>query len=1177
MSWARLVWRNLWYHWRGNLAVLLGVAVGTAVLTGALLVGDSLRGSLRDRALNQLGWVDDALISGRFIRASLASDLGAKHAAAAILVPGAASVDRPDGKVRATRISLLGVGPGFWQNAIPVDESFWNSAREEVVLNRALASDLGVQAGDALTFNLQKVSLIPRETLLGHRNSDEVIDEIRLTVKAVLADEGMARFNLNPSTAAPRNAFVPIKLLQNRLKQADRANALLVAGAPAELGQNLRKLLTLEDWGLVLYDPAIRTNQLFEKLNRNHNGKLTLPEYRRRMAEAVVKEMDANKDGTLDRAEVLAYYQKAHPYLSLESRQMLLEPFIARAAQSVADEMKLRSAPTLVYLANTIADGNKSIPYSVVAALDPGLAAPLGPFLPADSAQLKDGEILLADWRESPLAAKPGDDISLVYYPPVHEGLLREEAAHFKLRALIPMAGAALDPDITPDFPGITDKLDIRDWNPPFPYDNKRVTKADERYWDEFRTTPKAYVTLADGERLWGSRFGDLTSIRLAATNSADDLDKLLAEFGQRLLAKLTPDQGGLVFDPIRRRALEGSEGSTDFGFLFLGFSFFLIAAALLLVGLLVRLNLERRSREVGLLMAVGYRRKKIRGMLLAESLLLSLAGGLLGLGLAYAFSWGMLELLQRLWPGGLDNSFLHLHAQPLSLLIGYAATVIVSLFTIVWALRLLGSVSPPALLAGIATDSPQRADSGKPRWSFGVAVGSLVGALLLCGLGFFLTDHESRASTFLCSGMLLLTAGLASMKAWMRPQRASSIHEGEYAPLARLGIRNASRYPTRSLLTAGLLASATFLVVAVEAFHRDSSSISEDKKSGTGGFNLVAEADVPLYADPNTPQGLDDLNLTAPDKALLTGIEIYPFRLHSGDDTSCLNLYQARNPRLLGVSKGFIERGGFLFSGSVADDAEAKANPWLLLDRSLPDGVIPVIADATTATYMLHSGLGKEITVPNGEGLPTRLRIVGLLQDSLFQGELLISNQAFLQMYPRQEGFSFFLLDVPQNRAIAIKRMLENTLADHGFSVMTASARVASYLAVENTYLATFQVLGALGLLLGAIGLAIVLLRSVWERRAELALLRALGFRKSALGRLILAENCFLLLMGLAIGTLAALIAVAPGRFQEGGALSWSRLALFLAAVLLAGGASIWVATITTLRAPLLTALRRE
>ena len=77
MTFIRLLRRNLFYHWRGNLAVLLGVAVGTAVLTGALLVGDSLRGSLRDLARDQLGWVDHALVAGRFFRQDLASELGA--------------------------------------------------------------------------------------------------------------------------------------------------------------------------------------------------------------------------------------------------------------------------------------------------------------------------------------------------------------------------------------------------------------------------------------------------------------------------------------------------------------------------------------------------------------------------------------------------------------------------------------------------------------------------------------------------------------------------------------------------------------------------------------------------------------------------------------------------------------------------------------------------------------------------------------------------------------------------------------------------------------------------------------------------------------------------------------------------------------------------------------------
>lgn len=1177
MSWARLVWRNLWYHWRGNLAVLLGVAVGTAVLTGALLVGDSLGGSLRERALDQLGWVDQVLLSGRFVRAELANELGAQRAAPAILVPGAASVERAGGKVRATRVSLYGAGKAFWQDTIPEDDAFWSSAKEEVVLNSALARDLGVTAGDSIIFSLQKVSLIPRETLLGSKNSDDVIDELRLTVHAVLPDQGMARFNLNPSISAPRNAFVPIGLLQEKLKQTGRANALLVAGAPANLAENLRAHLSLEDWGLVIFDPALRTSQLFEKLDRNHDGKLTRPEYNRRVAGAIVKAADANHDGVLDRAEVLSYYEKNHPYLSLESRQMLLESVIAKAALASADDLKLRSAPTLVYLANTIADGPKQIAYSVVAALDPGLPSPLGPFMPAGTSPLKNGEILLVDWAKAPLDAKPGDGIELVFFPPVHEGRLKETSAPFKLRELIPLAGPALDPDITPDFPGITDKLDIKDWNPPFPYDNKRVTRADETYWDEYRTTPKAYITLAAGERLWGSRFGNLTSVRLAATNGGADLSKLREAYRDRLLSKLVPDQGGLVFDPIRQRGLEGSDGATDFGLYFIGFSFFLIAAALLLVGLLCRLNLERRSQEIGLLTAVGYRQRRLRGMLLAEGSMLALVGSALGLVLAYGFSWGMLELLQRLWPGGLDSSFLHLHARPASLVIGYFVTVVVSLLTIVWAVRILGRVSPPALLAGSLGEAASNSGTGKPRWSKRVALWSLVVGLILCLLGCFLTDHESRASTFLFSGMLLLTAGIAGMKAWMQTHRAHMIRDDEFAPLARLGFRNAARHPTRSLLTAGLLSSATFMIVAVEAFHRNPGSVSEAKDSGTGGFSLFAEADVPLYTDPNSEQGRADLNLKDADLALLSGVHIYPFRLRTGDDASCLNLYQARTPRILGAQRAFLERGGFLFSSTKADDKQTKQNPWLLLEQTLPDGVIPVIADANTVSFMLHKSLGDIVTVPNGEGQPAKLQIVGLLQDSLFQGELLISEQAFLNLYPRQEGYSVFLLDAPPDRASAIKNMLEDRLADRGFSVITTTARVASYLSVENTYLSTFQVLGALGLLLGAVGLAVVLLRSVWERRAELALLRALGYRKAALSRLILAENGMLMVVGLAIGVIAALIAVTPGRLQEGGEMSIMRLVIFLATVLIVGGLSAWAAAAATLRAPLLTALRRE
>src|SRR6187401_1121367 len=75
MTLRRLLFRNVFFHRRGNFAVLLGVAVGSAVLTGALLVGDSLRGSLRERVERQLGGIDFVAMFPRVVRADLADGL----------------------------------------------------------------------------------------------------------------------------------------------------------------------------------------------------------------------------------------------------------------------------------------------------------------------------------------------------------------------------------------------------------------------------------------------------------------------------------------------------------------------------------------------------------------------------------------------------------------------------------------------------------------------------------------------------------------------------------------------------------------------------------------------------------------------------------------------------------------------------------------------------------------------------------------------------------------------------------------------------------------------------------------------------------------------------------------------------------------------------------------------
>src|SRR5258707_14335005 len=75
MTFSVLVRRGLSYYWRTNVAVVLGVATAVAVLAGALLVGDSVRGSLRDLVLQRLGLTDRVVVSSGFFREALADNL----------------------------------------------------------------------------------------------------------------------------------------------------------------------------------------------------------------------------------------------------------------------------------------------------------------------------------------------------------------------------------------------------------------------------------------------------------------------------------------------------------------------------------------------------------------------------------------------------------------------------------------------------------------------------------------------------------------------------------------------------------------------------------------------------------------------------------------------------------------------------------------------------------------------------------------------------------------------------------------------------------------------------------------------------------------------------------------------------------------------------------------------
>jgi ABC-type antimicrobial peptide transport system permease subunit len=181
------------------------------------------------------------------------------------------------------------------------------------------------------------------------------------------------------------------------------------------------------------------------------------------------------------------------------------------------------------------------------------------------------------------------------------------------------------------------------------------------------------------------------------------------------------------------------------------------------------------------------------------------------------------------------------------------------------------------------------------------------------------------------------------------------------------------------------------------------------------------------------------------------------------------------------------------------------------------------------------------------------------------------------LRHFPEIDGYRYFLVESAPEQVTDVQNTLERELGDYGFAAETTGRRLADFLAVQNTYLLTFQTLGGLGLLLGTFGLAAVQLRNVLERRRELALMQATGFRRGTLAWMVLLENGFLLFAGLGFGAAAALVAVLPHIVAGGATIPWTFLAASMAAVFGVGLVAGLAAVRSTLRAPVLSALREE
>ena len=1155
-----LVSRGLTYYWRSHVAVVLGVATAVATLSGALLVGDSVRGSLRDLVVQRLGRSDYGITTSGFFRQRLAQDMLADPQFAArfggsvamVAMQGAAAAQQ-SGR-RAGHVRVYGIDDRFW--AFHGVGGVTGPTDRDAMISPALARELGAAAGATILVRVERPSDMPLES--PHGRKDDLGRTLRVNVGEIVPAARLGEFSIDPQQGDVRAVFVPLSRLQRDLGIPGRVNTVLVsarsaAGVVSKPGAGTTRN---PPSGLEASVPPALSGvegSGVEALNRIVRRAARLEDVGLRLR-------------TLDQRGVV----------EVTSDSGLLDEARETAVRKAATAAGIDARPIFTYLATSLRLGDREVPYSLVSAIDletmaPPAAPPARQSRSAADPPAAAPHILLNAWAARELGAKIGDPVSMDYYLWEDPGRLVTLTTAFRVRGIVP-TGAG-DPDLAPVYPGITDSPSLSDWDPPFPVDLRRVRPQDEEYWKTYRTTPKAFIPLETGKRLWGSRYGAVTSIRLRP-RPGQSLEDTRAQIEARLRAALDPLAMGLVVRDVRADGLAASRGATDFGAYFVYFSFFLVASALLLASLFFKLGVEQRVREVGLLRAVGFGPSAVRRLFLSEGLVLAAAGSLLGVFGALGYAWLLMLALRTWWVDAVGTTAISLHVSAVSLASGAIGGLLAAAVCVWWALRSLAHVSERSLLAGqLAGDAAAGLQgpgaSGRPRRR-------LVLAALLAAAGLGLMAAGSAgvlddAGAFFAAGALLLAASLTVVGVLLR-HRPAGVHAGHgWQPLSWLGLRNTTHRPGRSVLSMAVLASATFMIVSVDAFRRGSAG-DLGPASGAGGYALIVETLLPIVHDPNTEAGRQALNLFD-----LHGVTFEPFRLLPGDDTSCLNLYEPTRPRILAPRDSFVAEGRFAFQSSLASTGAERANPWLLLHRIEPDGAVPVIADANSMTYVLHRQLGQDIVITRG-AKEIRLRLVAALSDSIFQGELLMSQANFLKLFPDEGGYRVALVETAPGHVAEVTTAIERALSDFGADAVGTRERLDGFHKVENTYLSTFQLLGGLGLLLGTVGLATVLLRNVLERRRELALLQAVGYRRSHFLIMVIAENAVLLVGGLVFGAACAAIAIAPGVALRGGRLPLtSGGALLLFAVLVAGLLSSVAATRAATRAPLLEALRSE
>ncbi len=748
------------------------------------------------------------------------------------------------------------------------------------------------------------------------------------------------------------------------------------------------------------------------------------------------------------------------------------------------------------YLANSIQLNKFFIPYSFATAADR-----------YKNYVLEKEDIILSDYSAKRLRAKTGDRILLTYFTSQDLKTLKTDSVFLRVKAVVPLKELLEDATLSADFPGLSDVERCTDWDSDLPIDMELITDEDEKYWEQYRSTPKAIVAYSAVADDWGNAYGSATAVRVE--NVAPDLSTLRLEMFDIQ-----------VVNP-RDKSLYAAMNGVDFSSLFLALGFFIIVSAMLLMLIPISEMLYRRKHEIDLLKALGYTRKRIAQMLWRESaplvLLSAIAGVLAGLLYTSLVMW----LLGNVWKGATHTDGFSVYPSAATLALGFLIGIVLSL----WLLyrSIVRNLKDKKLRIGQKTMYLKR----KKALVFISAVAAVVAIIINL---FFL--HS--VALFVAIGVILLGAAalLGDYIVCRNGSRSLGIFSAKKLVWSTVFVNR-----RQAVLSFFALAIGVFIVFSV-GLNRKGFADSSQLRTGTGGFSLWGESAVPIYHSMSTKAGRERLSLTR----LPDDTEVLQCLRLSADDASCLNLNKVSTPTVLGLDMGRLAASDFQIEQNIfALDREGVFRQLQAKDGN----VYPALVDATVLTWSLMMKLGDTLWYENERGKSIPIRLVGTLSNSIFQGNILVDRKFFSEIWEEVTGSEVFLLKTREAEKEPTKALLSQALNEYGVRISTTNERLKQLNTVTDTYLTIFFTLGGLGLLLGIMSFIIVVRKNLSARRREIDLYRTLGFTDRKIELLLYRENLLVPLYAIAVGVVSSFVGTSIS-FMNTGVWLWLTALVF-------------------------------